>query len=146
MAKQNNGVGIAFGMPLVFSDGTEITFTAGDLILNCCFINNIRAHGNGLRFVNSPGTFNPNNRTHRLTSYGIGAGIGAGFILRNFLSESNGGIGLYIYTGWQPVKVIREGYLENNCRNSGLDPATDMVNMFIDNIDDNGYGLVISDI
>lgn len=147
LAKQNNGVGIAFGMPLVFSDGTEITFTtSAPYELNCCFINNIRAHGNGLRFTDSPGTFNPNNRTHRLTSYGIGAGIGNGFILRNFLSESNGGIGLYIYSSFQPVKVIREGYLENNCRNSGLDPATDMVNMFIENIDDYGKGFIISDI
>lgn len=147
LAKQNNGVGVAFGMPLVFSDGTEITFTTNaPLELNCCFINNIRAHGNGLRFVNSPGTFNPNNRTHRLTSYGIGAGVGNGFMLSNFLSESNGGIGLYIYSGGQPLKRIKEGYLENNCRNSGLDVATEMTNMFIENTNDYGKGLIISDI
>lgn len=147
LAKQNNGVGIAFGMPLVFSDGTEVKFTTNNpLELNCCFINNIRAHGNGLRFVNSPGTFNPANRTHRLTSYGIGAGVGNGFILNNFLSENNGGPGLYIYSGGQPLKVIREGYLERNCRNSELDPATEMTNMFIENYHSYGKGLKISDI
>ena len=147
LAKDNKGVGIAFGMPLVFSDGTEITFTTNaPYELNCCYIYNIRAHGNGLRFVNSSGTFNPANRTHRLTSYGIGAGIGNGFILRNFLSEGNGGIGLYIYSEGQPIKVIREGYLENNNKNSGLDPATDMVNMFIESRNKYGGVLKISDI
>lgn len=147
LAKYNNGVGIAFGMPLVFSDGTEITFTTNaPYELNSCYIYNIRANNCGLRFANSPGTFNSNNRIHRLTSYGIGAGIGNGFILKNFLSEGNGGIGLYVYSGYQPVKHIKEGYLEANCKNSGLDPATEMVNMFIENTDSYGYGLVISDI
>lgn len=147
LAKYNNGVGIAFGMPLVFSDGTEITFTTNaPYELNCCYIYNIRANNCGLRFTNSPGTFNPANRIHRLTSYGIGAGIGNGFILKNFLSEGNGGIGLYIYSDYQPVKHIKEGYLESNCKNSGLDPATEMVNMFIENTHASGGGFIISDI
>ena len=136
-------------MPLVFSDGTEITFTSSNpMEVNCCYICNIRADSNGLRFVNSPGTFNPSNRTHRLTSYGIGAGIGRGFILKNFLSELNGGVGLYVYSGRYSVRRIKDGYMEVNCRNSGLDPETELLNMFIENTDAKarGRGLVISDI
>ena len=147
LARINNGSGIAFGMPLVFTDGTEIKFTSDKPYdVNCCYIYNIRANSCGFRFINSPGTFDPYNRTHRLTSYGIGAGMGHGFILKNFLTEANGGIGLYIYSEGQHVRHIKEGYVENNCRNSGLDPETEMINMFIENRHPYGRGLIISDI
>ncbi|HEM6857221.1 TPA: hypothetical protein U2I44_002152 [Providencia rettgeri] len=145
---KNNGV--AFGMPLVYSDGGKVIWTSpAPLEMNRCKIDNIRSHSSGQRYsVDNPNTYNPKNDAMRMTGYGIGAGIGNSFSLTNFLSEQSGGVNLYYYTETQPVKVVDGGYLELSCLNSGLDPATELPNIIIDVSvgASNGGGQVLSNV
>nr|EKV0742763.1 hypothetical protein [Proteus mirabilis] len=145
---KNNG--IAFGMPLIYSDNSRVSWTSGaPLEMNRCKIDNIRSHSAGQIYsVDNPNTYNPKNEAMRMTGYGIGAGVGNSFTLTNFLSEKSGGVNLYYYTETQPVKVVSGGYLEDSCINSGLDPATTLPNIIIDiSIGKNTQGgNVISDV
>lgn len=134
ISKSARNVGLAFGMPLVYLNKDRINWTSdASLEMNRCKIDNVRSHSSGTYYsVDNPGTFKPNDLSTRFSGYGLGAGIGNSFTLTNFLSEKSGGVNLYYYTENQPVKVVSGGYLEDSCYHSGLDPATSMVNIFID--------------
>lgn len=142
------GNGIALGMPLEYLDGTKVNWTtSASLELNECKTENIRSHNAGQYFsVENKNTYTPLNVNIRRKGYGIGAGIGNAFILENFLSEGSGGCGLYVYTDFQPIKNIKKGYLEANCSNSGLNSATEMANIIIENISDTGGTYYLEDI
>lgn len=141
-SKACKNVGIALGMPLVYSNGTEESWTTpAPLELNQCYTNNIRSHSSGQKFSqDAPGTFDPTNPAMRRQGYGIGAGIGNGFRLDNFLAEASGGVNLYTYTDSQPSKYIGRGYIENSCLNAGLDPSTTTVNMMVESEEISGGG------
>lgn len=145
LASKNKNVGLAFGMPLIYLDGTKINWTnSGEM--NNCKIDNVRAISSGLYYsIEHPGMYSPLN-THYNKGYGIGFGVGNSFNARNFTSESNGGLGLYVYTDSQPLKTIGSGYLEKNNLNSGLDPATVMGNLLFENVSATGGTIEARDI
>lgn len=146
IAKINRGQGLAFGMPLTYLDGTSITWTAtGEM--NNCIIQQLRAESNGQYYsITNPNTYNPTNASIRRKGYGIGFGKGNSFNVDKFTSEANGGVGLYVYTDFQPLKTIKKGYMERNCSNSGLDPATTMATMIIENVNTSGGPIRIEDV
>lgn len=139
--------GFTFGMPLRFSDGSEVNWTTDNAIeMNNTKIDNIRSHMSGQYYsVEHPGLFDSQNKTHLRQGYGIGAGVGNGFNLSNFLSENSGGVNLYSYTSSQPSKWIQKGYLENAMLNSRV-ANSDKCQLFIENIWRSGGGYVIEDI
>ena len=122
VASNNQGKGLAFGMPLEYQSGETVTWQiTAPLELNNVHIDNIRAHNNGLHYSESEtGTFRVENPLHRRQGYGIGFGLGNGFNAQNFTSELNGGVNLYVYTSSQPIKTIKNGYLENSMNNSNV--------------------------
>ncbi|KGI85393.1 hypothetical protein JY98_03825 [Exiguobacterium mexicanum] len=142
------GQGVALGMPLEYLDGTAVTWTTpSPLEVNNCPIDDIRAINCGKYFsVEFPGTFNPTDPSKRRKGYGIGFGVGNSFNATRFTSEKNGGVAVYCYTDFQPVKTISKGYLENNCLNSGLDPATTMAQMIIENVSPTGGNVYVRDV
>lgn len=141
------GKGIALGMPLEYLDGTKVTWlTSAPLELNNCKTEGNRSHSAGKYYRDQAGLFNPTNPLHRRQGYGIGAGVGNGFRLHDFLSEGSGGANLYVYSEFQPSKTVRKGYLENPCVSSGLDPATTMVNMIIESTVENNEMINIEDL
>lgn len=142
------GKGIALGMPLEYQDGTKVNWVAvAPLELNNLKIDDIRSHSSGTHYsIDNPGLYNPTNALHRRHGYGIGCGIGNGMRLENFLSEGSGGVNLYVYTESQPSKNIRNGYLENSCKNSGLDVATTLPNIIIEHTTINGGAYEITDL
>lgn len=145
---KNNG--IALGMPLYYSDGELVKWASyAPLEMNQCLIDNIRSHAAGQRYsVDAPNTYDPRKSdAMRFSGYGIGAGVGNGFRLNNFLSEKSGGVNLYYYSEYQPSKTVSKGYLEASCLNSGLDATSTLPNIIIDlSVGSNGGGQVIKDI
>ena len=143
---RNNG--LAFGMPLEYSDGSAISWTSSaPLVLNGMKVDNVRAIDSGRMFsVDAPGTYNPTNPALRRKGYGIGAGKGNNFRLTNFLSERSGGAGLYVYSDFEPSKVIKEGYLEDNAHKSGLVAATNKPEIILENLSNNGGVIEIENI
>lgn len=138
-ALNGQGCGISLGMPLRYSDGAVENWTTfAPLELNNVEIRNIRANMNGKSFSDNPGLFDPDDAHKLRWGYGIGAGVGNGFRLDTFLAENSGGANLYCYTMFQPSKSIRNGYLESGCLNSGLDPATQMINILIEHTSGDG--------
>src|SRR5690625_2322481 len=113
IALNNRGQGLAFGMPLEYLDGTEVNWESpNNLEMNNVFIEYVRSGSSGTYFSEEhPNIYNPALPQIRRKGYGIGAGIGNGFGMKNFLSEGSGGANLYVYTGSQPVKSIEGGYL-----------------------------------
>ena len=132
------GKGLAFGMPLILQDGTDLSGSwaaIGPLELNQCSINNVRSIQSGRYYsIDNPGTYDPTNSTHRMQGYGIGAGLGNGFTLTNFLSELSGGTNLYVYSDAQPRKTIQYGYLENSNYLSGLNAGTQISGIILENV------------
>lgn len=147
-ALNNKGCGIAFGMPLQYQDGSEVVFTSGfALEINNCLTDNIRSNFAGEFYsVDNQGTWKPTDASTRRKGYGIGAGIGNGFLLTNFLAENSGGVNLYVLTDSQPSKTIRQGYLEKTNLNSGLDASSTMTNIIIENLSKVGGPFEISNI
>jgi hypothetical protein len=140
------GKGLAFGMPLVLQDGTSYITSSSDLQINQCQIDNVRSTRSGRYYsIDNPNTYDPTNTTHRMQGYGIGAGIGNGFTLTNFLSELSGGTNLYVYSDAQPRKTIQYGYLEGGCLNSGLNPASTLPAIILENTGDPN-GIEVRDI
>lgn len=129
------GKGLAFGMPLILQDGTNLSGSwSVSTEVNQCEINNIRSIFDGQYFsALFPNTWNPTNAGMRMQGYGIGAGLGNGFTMTNFLSEAAGGTGLYVYSGPQPRKTIQYGYLEANNENSGLNATTQKCSIILEN-------------
>ena len=123
--------GMAFGLPLTYLDGTTVTWTTSNpLEMNNTRISNVRAHSNGKYF----GTDNPETydlSTHYNLGYGIGAGSGHSFHLCGFLSEKNGGCGVYVWSAGDLCKKIYDGYLEQNCHGSSLDRETEKAQIII---------------
>lgn len=139
------GKGLAFGMPLELQDGTVYNWSVSPE-MNNVKIDDVRGHSNGTFFRNeNPNTFNPDNENHIRQGYGIGFGIGNGFTATQFLSERNGGVNLYVLTDSQPMKTIRNGYLENASENSGLS-GEDRVGMVIEHLSDTGGAYTIENI
>lgn len=139
--------GFSLGLPLRFSDGTEVKWDTSNAIeMNNTKIDNIRSHMAGQYYsMEYPKTFDPQNKNNLRQGYGIGAGIGNGFNLSNFLSENSGGVNLYSYTSSQPSKWIKKGYLENTMLNSGI-ANREKCQLFIENIWPSGGGYVFEDI
>lgn len=135
---RNNG--IALGMPLIWSNGQEEPWSTSEThVLNNIFINNIRSHSSGGMYSqDSPGSFDPTDVNMLKTGYGIGAGRGNGFNMNGFVSERSGGVNLYVYTGYEPIKSITNGYMELACFNSDTDQSSVMCCMVIDNGDGGG--------
>ena len=137
------GKGLAFGMPLVLQDGTSYLTSDNDLQINQCKIDNVRSHSAGRYYsIDNPNTYDPTDTDHRMQGYGLGAGIGNGFTLTNFLSEKSGGVNLYVYSSFQPRKTVQYGYLEASCLNSGLNSASTLPAIILENTgDQNGIEL-----
>lgn len=148
VALNNKGQGLAFGMPLEYTDNTKVTWTTtSPLEMNNCIIEDVRANNNGTVFsVDAPNTYNPSDATKRRRGYGIGFGVGNSFHASKFTTEKNGGVGLYVYSESQPIKTIKGGYIENNCLNSGLDPVNTMCQMIIENTSAVGENIFIEDV
>lgn len=144
----SRGQGLAFGMPLEYLDGSKIDWiSAGNLEINNVFIRNVRSIRSGLFFQEeNQRTYDPYNSKLRRKGYGIGFGVGNGFSVEGYLSEASGGANLYIYTGSQPVKSIRSGYLESANVNSGLDSSTEIANVIIENTSPTGGAIEIRDL
>jgi len=145
------GKGLAFGMPLILQDGTDYSgswITSAPLQMNQTMISNVRSAKSGRYYaVDNLGTYDPTNTAHRRHGYGIGAGIGNGFSLTDFLSENSGGVNLYLYSGGQPKKNVTRGYLESSCDGSGLDITSTLPNIIIENLVDFASGsLEVKDI
>lgn len=146
LSKNSKGVGIAFGMPLIFQDNTKITWSTPSL-MNAVKINNIRVHEAGQYYSRDhAGTYDPTNPLHVNKGYGLGVGVGVGLRISDFQSERIGGAGLYVYTENDPVKIIKDGYIENTGRYSDLDPATEKPAIIIDNQGYTGGSYYLKDI
>lgn len=117
--------GMSFGMPIYYLDGRVINWTTSNpLEMNNCLISNIRSIRSGKHFsIDNPGTFKVIPSMMYL-GFGIGFGEGHGFNVRNWISESSGGIAVIDYCAYSKVKVIEKGYVERSCLNSGLDSLT----------------------
>ena len=139
------GQGIALGMPLEFMDGTAINWsTAFPLELNNCDISNLRSIRAGKYYSEeNPNTFNPELPSMRRKGYGIGFGFGNSFTPVRYTSEQSGGVAVYVLNGSQTVKDISKGYIEKTCLNSGLDPATKLCGILIENTSPTGGTIVI---
>lgn len=100
------------GVDKGISIATALSGESGDLAVNACYFENIRAHANG-----TGNTYNIS------TNPSGGAGICVGTIFRGSLgstiqSEQNGGAGLYTKTSY-PI-AIGFLYLESNCTSDSL--------------------------
>ena len=148
LAKNNQMNGWAFGMPLEYSDGEVINWTTlNPLEMNNCYLEKIRSARSGQYYsVDNPSTWTPHNASTRRKGYGIGAGIGNSFHLRDFISEGSGGANLYVLTGSQPQKTLQKGYLESANLNSGLSSTSDMANIIIEHTSEQGGSYEIKDI
>lgn len=147
-SKACRGKGIALGMPLEYLDGTSGSSGWSEpLELNQVKLDNIRSIDAGQYFsVDNTGTYDPTNTNLRREGYGIGAGFGNGFTLTNLLSEKSGGVNLYVYNGSQPRKVVQFGYLESSGLNSGLNAASTLPNIIIENTSGAATPIEIRDI
>lgn len=139
---KNNGISI--GLPLVYSDGTEVLWTsANPLEMNNLFIRELRSLYAGEQFsVDKQNIFKPN--LHYKRGFGIGIGHGYALNVDDIISEKSGGVNLYSQTGSALVKSIENIYLEKPCFNSGLS-TTEAVQLFIENISDQGGMYEIKD-
>ena len=109
LARRCEGCGIAFGMPLRWSDGSEITFSnPDDLQINNCQIEHIRS-----AFIGTNKKFNIH--TNKMYGYGVGFGDGNGMRARLITAEACDGAGVYCRLGSQPSYTLSELYLEYNC-------------------------------
>ena len=148
LARNNKMNGWAFGMPLEYSDGEVINWTTlNPLEMNNCYLEKVRSVRSGQYYsVDNPSTWTPHNASIRRKGYGIGAGIGNSFHLRDFISEASGGANLYVFTGSQPQKTIEKGYLESANAGSGLSSTSDMANIIIEHTSDQGGSYEIKDV
>lgn len=139
------GQGIALGMPLEYMDGTSVTWlTAAPLEFNNCDISNLRSIRAGKYYSEeNPNTFNPEITSMRRKGYGIGFGFGNSFTPVRYTSEQSGGVSVYVLNGAHTVKDISKGYIEKTCLNSGLDPATKLCGMLIENTSPTGGPVVM---
>lgn len=107
--------GIAIGMPLEFLNGVNINWTSPNpLECNNVFISNLRSQLAG-RYFEKDYHYDYEIASLRRKGFGIGIGIGNGMHVNGFTSERSGGVALYNYTASQPVKTIRDGYIEKTC-------------------------------
>ncbi|MGM0124697.1 hypothetical protein IGI37_002091 [Enterococcus sp. AZ194] len=140
-----NNNGIAFGMPLEYSDGEKVEWTsANPLELNNTLIKNIRSIKSGQRFIGDIEKYDPENKELRNKGYGIGFGMGSALQLETFLSEQSGGAGLYCFSGAHSVKRITQGYLEKN--SSGIKSGAEKAHMIIENTSSYGGPIVLENI
>ena len=130
-------VGIALGVPLVYSDGEEVSWDGSNSVeMNNIFIRDIRSQSSGEMFSKDlPGTFSITTDYNK--GYGIGIGLGNSMNVSSILSEKSGGVNLYNLTGSQPVKSIKDIYMEYPCYKSGLDEKKS-VNLFIEHLSSTG--------
>lgn len=130
-------VGIALGVPLIYSDGEEVSWSGRNSVeMNNIFIRDIRSQSSGEMFSKDlPGTFSITTDYNK--GYGIGIGLGNSMNVSSILSEKSGGVNLYNLTGSQPVKSIKDIYMEYPCYKSGLDEKKS-VNLFIEHLSSTG--------
>lgn len=138
--------GLSFGMPIYYLDGTVVNWTSpNSLEMNQSKIDNIRSVRAGSHFwQDNPSTFKLTD--HLYLGFGIGAGMGHAFEMKSFLSESSGGVNLFDWNQSNKVKSLSNGYLERSCYNSGLDTATEVANLVIENTMDAGGMSLLKDI
>lgn len=144
----SRGSGLAFGMPLDYLEEptADWSLIETNLEMNGVTMRDLRSRSSGTYFSTEyQNTFKPNGENKR-KGYGIGAGVGNAFFLEQFVSEQSGGTNLYLYTGSQPVKKVSKGYSEKSCLNSGLDPASEMVQMVVENSSAAGGSYHIEDL
>ncbi|MGX7132344.1 BppU family phage baseplate upper protein [Enterococcus songbeiensis] len=138
--------GLSFGMPIYYLDGSVINWTSANALeMNQCKIDNIRSARAGSHFwQDNPSTFKL--KDHLYLGFGIGAGMGHAFEMKSFLSESSGGVNLFDWNQSNKVKSLSNGYLERSCYNSGLDTATEVANLVIENTTNAGGISLLKDI
>lgn len=144
----SRGSGLAFGMPLDYLEEPTVDWSliGTNLEMNGVTMRDLRSRNSGTYFsVEKPNTFKPTGSNKR-KGYGIGAGVGNAFFLEQFVSEQSGGANIFSYTGSQPVKKVSKGYSEKACFNSGLDPATEMVQLILENASSTGGTYHVEDL
>lgn len=118
--------GIAFGMPLILSDNTNLSSGWTYTEMNSIKISNIISGASGMYYVeDAPGTYSINDSDSVMKGYGIGFGKAHGITLRDIHSSGTGGAGLYIYnytsnSPYNSNKVVDGAYFEN----AGVGTAT----------------------
>jgi len=106
--------GIAIGMPLRYSDGkciSDIQWEGSSTEMNMVDIQNLRSSRSGEIYKDK--LWNKGNIADLIGGYGVGIGVGNGITPSNIVSETSGGANLVCYTESQPLKKIRNCYLEN---------------------------------
>ena len=144
----SRGSGLAFGMPLDYLEEPTVDWSliGTNLEMNGVTMRDLRSRNSGTYFsVEKPGTYKPTGANKR-KGYGIGAGTGNAFFLEHFVTEQSGGVNLYSYTGSQPVKKIAKGYSEQSCLNSGLNPASEVVQLLLENSSPTGGTYHVDDL
>lgn len=123
--------GITIGAPLVYADGTKVTWTTENALeINNMFIRDLRSVFAGEQYSLDKKAFNPS--INYATGYGVCIGHGNALNVDNITSEKSGGVNFYCLTGIQPIKSIENMYMEKPCYNSGL-PSAEAAHMFIEN-------------
>lgn len=130
MLGKNNG--IAFGMPLVYSDGTSPSGWDVDDNLPCNNnrIENIRAWLNGGSFRDGSKTWDV-SKPH--LGYGVGLGCGYGMNVSTLTSEQNGGVNLFINRPAENYGTnisVSDCYFEDANKGSSL-PSDQKVGVYI---------------
>lgn len=143
--KISNNNGIALGMPLEYLDGQVMLSIDTDLEMNNTEARNIRSIRSGTHFSEGEGRYTPFDINTRRKGYGLGFGVGNGFIIERFTAEQAGGADIYVYNSSQPTKVIRNGYIEKAALNSGLDNDTQAPGIIVENTSATGETIVIED-
>lgn len=107
---KSGNVGIALGMPLIYSDGTNAPdlSTLADLQMNNCFTNNIRSHTTGINYENIE------LDELRYKGYGIGIGYGYSVLPKNITSETSAGASVLILSNNDINKVVTDVYIERS--------------------------------